>query len=220
MPASARATGSSGSGRTRSGSLELLLAAAKLGAIFCPANWRQTADELAFVIDDLEPRIVVWQERGDRRRRARGPRVAASADTIWIQPRRPTSRTVTRRSSPAARRTTPMSTVDPAARCCSSTPRRSGAGRTGRCSRHTALHRAGARLRALHGRRRPSDVYLNCGPLFHLGTFMNTLATFVAGGTNVFTPPRRRRGAVPRHRRRAVHRRVPRRADRSSRSSR
>ena len=30
-------------------------------------------------------------------------------------------------------------------------------------------------------------MYLNCGPLFHLGTFMTTLATFVAGGTNVFT---------------------------------
>src|SRR5207249_3540611 len=28
---------------------------------------------------------------------------------------------------------------------------------------------------------------LNSGPLFHIGTFMNTLATFVHGGTNVFT---------------------------------
>ena len=32
------------------------------------------------------------------------------------------------------------------------------------------------------------DVYLNCGPLFHLATLMTTVATFVAGGTNVFTP--------------------------------
>ena len=31
-------------------------------------------------------------------------------------------------------------------------------------------------------------VYLNCGPLFHVATFMTTLATFLAGGTNVFTP--------------------------------
>ncbi len=30
------------------------------------------------------------------------------------------------------------------------------------------------------------DVYLNSGPLFHLGTLMHTLATFVFGGTNVF----------------------------------
>ena len=33
---------------------ELLLACARLGAVFCPANWRQQPDELAFVIDDLE----------------------------------------------------------------------------------------------------------------------------------------------------------------------
>jgi acyl-CoA synthetase (AMP-forming)/AMP-acid ligase II len=31
-------------------------------------------------------------------------------------------------------------------------------------------------------------VYLNCGPLFHVATFMTTLATFLSGGTNVFTP--------------------------------
>jgi acyl-CoA synthetase (AMP-forming)/AMP-acid ligase II len=30
------------------------------------------------------------------------------------------------------------------------------------------------------------DAYLNSGPLFHLGTLMHTLATFVFGGTNVF----------------------------------
>ena len=30
-------------------------------------------------------------------------------------------------------------------------------------------------------------VYLNSGPLFHVATFMTTLATFHFGGTNVFT---------------------------------
>ena len=30
--------------------------------MFCPANWRQQPDELAFVIDDLAPAVVVWQE--------------------------------------------------------------------------------------------------------------------------------------------------------------
>src|SRR6266404_5426658 len=34
--------------------LEALLAAAKLGGMFCAANWRQSAAELAFVIDDLD----------------------------------------------------------------------------------------------------------------------------------------------------------------------
>ena len=31
-------------------------------------------------------------------------------------------------------------------------------------------------------------VYLNCGPMFHIATLMTTLATFLFGGTNVFTP--------------------------------
>jgi long-chain acyl-CoA synthetase len=31
-------------------------------------------------------------------------------------------------------------------------------------------------------------VYLNCGPLFHIATFMTTMATLHFGGTNVFTP--------------------------------
>ena len=30
--------------------------------------------------------------------------------------------------------------------------------------------------------------YLNCGPLFHVATFMTTLATLIMGGTNLFTP--------------------------------
>ena len=34
--------------------LEGLLAAAKVGGVFCPVNWRQTAQELEFVIDGRE----------------------------------------------------------------------------------------------------------------------------------------------------------------------
>ena len=64
--------------------LELLLAAAKLGAMCCPANWRQTADELAFVLDDLDPRVVVWQEEeiGDA---VRGGRAQSGAKARWVR---------------------------------------------------------------------------------------------------------------------------------------
>ena len=34
--------------------LELLVAAAKLGAILCPVNWRSSSAELEFVLGDLE----------------------------------------------------------------------------------------------------------------------------------------------------------------------
>src|SRR5258705_8729198 len=42
--------------------LECLVAAAKLGAVFCPANWRQSPDEFAFVIDDTRAKVVIWQD--------------------------------------------------------------------------------------------------------------------------------------------------------------
>ena len=43
-----------------------------------------------------------------------------------------------------------------------------------------------------------SYVFLNSGPLFHIGTFMPNLSTFVTGGTNVFVRALGRRRAVPR----------------------
>ncbi|OUC91465.1 AMP-binding protein [Streptosporangium minutum] len=49
-------------GRNGHAVLELLLASSRLGAIFCPANWRQSTDELSFVVDDLTPKVVVWEQ--------------------------------------------------------------------------------------------------------------------------------------------------------------
>src|SRR3954471_4401891 len=64
--------------------LEGLLAAAKLGAIFCPANWRQSPQELPFVIDDVDARVVIWQdaEIGDTVRKARH---LSASDAAWVQ---------------------------------------------------------------------------------------------------------------------------------------
>ncbi len=52
--------------------LEGLLAAAKIGAVFCPANWRQSAEEFSFVVTDADPAVVFWQEAeiGDALRKA------------------------------------------------------------------------------------------------------------------------------------------------------
>jgi acyl-CoA synthetase (AMP-forming)/AMP-acid ligase II len=42
--------------------LELLIACARIGAMVCPANWRQSAEELQFLVVDLDPQLVVSQE--------------------------------------------------------------------------------------------------------------------------------------------------------------
>ena len=64
--------------------LEGLLAASKIGAVFCPANWRQSADEFAFVLNDSDPSVVFWQEAemGDTLRQAR---TDTGSKALWLQ---------------------------------------------------------------------------------------------------------------------------------------
>jgi len=41
---------------------ELLVAAAKIGAMVCPGYWRWAAPEMAFAVRDFDPAVVVWQD--------------------------------------------------------------------------------------------------------------------------------------------------------------
>ncbi|MEV5751378.1 AMP-binding protein [Actinoallomurus sp. NPDC052308] len=158
--------------------LELLLAAARLGAILCPANWRQSADELTFVLDDLRPAIVVFEESeaaGQARERAAAPSRwiaageeyeayaaagAAEEPTVAVTP-----------DLPVLALYTAAFDGRPAAALLS----------------HSAL--IAHAMAMLHIRQMEDGfTYLDCGPLFHVGTMMFCLATFQLGGTNVFTP--------------------------------
>ncbi|MBM3673896.1 MAG: AMP-binding protein [Actinobacteria bacterium] len=162
--------------------LELLLAAAKLGAALCPANWRLSADELAFVIEDLEPAVTVWQEEevGDAVRTARD---ATGAPGRWIAHDAPDE------YEPFLAQGDPdddFGDRDPAESVLFVyTSAWSGQPAAAMLS-HTAVVTQGL----VFGRAAdigPESVYLNSGPLFHLATAMQTFATFVAAGANVFT---------------------------------
>src|SRR5437899_8858084 len=63
---------------------ELLVAVAKLGAMVCPVNWRQSPAEMAFVLEDFDPKVVVWQEAeiGESVRAARG---LADTKALWLR---------------------------------------------------------------------------------------------------------------------------------------
>jgi long-chain acyl-CoA synthetase len=163
--------------------LELLLACGRLGAMLCPVNWRQTASELDAVVEDLEPRVVVWQEEevGDVARHvvragARWIRhdgdaggegyeaLLAAAPTVGLDPDRATD--------PGA----PVLLVYTAA----------FAGRPNAAMlSHRALVAQALVMAPLMGYDRDT-AFLNSGPMFHLGTLMNTFAAFVVGGTNAF----------------------------------
>jgi acyl-CoA synthetase (AMP-forming)/AMP-acid ligase II len=168
--------------------LELLLACSKLGAMFCPANWRQTAEELAFVIDDLSPRVVVWQDEevGDPVREAR---TKVTTEAHWLrhdtddppQDADESYEAFLAAGSPEER----DRVVDPADGALIIYTAAFAGLPNGAVLSHTACISQGLVYGHFTGTS-GHDVYLNSGPLFHLGTFMHTLATFVFGGTNVF----------------------------------
>ncbi|MCT9933989.1 AMP-binding protein [Planotetraspora sp. A-T 1434] len=153
--------------------LELLLACSRLGAIFCPANWRQAADELGFVLDDLAPSVVVYE-----------PGVTPENAASWIRSGDEYESLLSRDESPLppaderADDTLPVLALYTAA----------FDGRPGAALlSDAALIAHSASL--LHVRQmEPDFAFLNNGPLFHVGTMMFTLATLLVGGKNVFIP--------------------------------
>ncbi len=166
--------------------LEALLAAAKLGAVFCPANWRQSPDEFAFVIDDTRAKVVIWQDEeiGETVRAARAL-ASSGADGRWLQHDAEGSDSYEAflAAGPAD---DPNLVVDPA----SAVLQLYTAAFTGRPNGALLSHWAVLVQDLVMGNLQRVDseyVYLNSGPLFHVATFMTTLATFHFAGTNVFT---------------------------------
>jgi acyl-CoA synthetase (AMP-forming)/AMP-acid ligase II len=178
---------------------ELLLACCSLGAMFCPANWRQQPDELAFVIEDLAPRVVIWQ-REEIGVAVEAARALAPPCATWIAHddgeyeawlgRVPADAAGPENDLPDD---APLLLIYTAA----------FDGRPNAAMLPSRALIAQGLLMAPWSGIDDSYVFLNSGPLFHIGTFMPNLSTFVTGGTNVFV--RRSDGevlcdAIARHR--------------------
>jgi len=168
--------------------LEGLLAAAKLGGSFCPANWRSSAEEFAFVVADLQPKAVLWQEAeiGEVIADARGQ---VESDALWLQHDAVEGAGDGSYEAflAAASPDDPGVEVDPASPVLLMyTAAFAGTPNAAQLS-HTAVTVQNLIMGMLQ-EISADYVYLNCGPLFHVATFMTTMATFQFGGTNVFTP--------------------------------
>lgn len=162
--------------------LELLLACARLGAVFCPVNWRQSAAELAFVIDDVAPRVVVWQEVEIGPVVAEARHLSSMESAHWIQHdgEGEYDRYLT------GQEPMPESlSVDPWAAVLLLYTAAFDGTPNGALLTHAGIIAQNLVFMMVQ-RVTCDDVYLNSGPLFHIGTFWNTLVTFHAGGTNVF----------------------------------
>jgi long-chain acyl-CoA synthetase len=165
--------------------LEGLLAAAKIGAVFCPVNWRQSAAELAFVLGDAEPAVVFWQqaEIGDVVVQARAE---AAGKALWLQ-HDATGEDGYEAFLAGGSPEDPGVEADEGRAVLMMYTAAFTGSPNGALLSHRALVTQGAYVAAVMGVD-AGYTYLNCGPLFHVATFMTTLATLVSGGTNVFTP--------------------------------
>jgi acyl-CoA synthetase (AMP-forming)/AMP-acid ligase II len=165
--------------------LEGLLAVAKIGAVFCPANWRQSAAEFSFVVGDCDPAVVFFQEAeiGDV---INAVRAKTGSTARWIQHDGEGEDSYEAFLAAGAEHDPAADDDERAAVLMMYTAAFTGTPNGALLSNRSLVIQGSfiARIQGVGA----DYVYLNCGPLFHVATFMTTLATFLAGGTNVFTP--------------------------------
>ena len=167
--------------------LECLAAAAKIGAVCGIVNWRQSADEMAFVIGDAGAAVTIWQdaEVGDTvraaRERAGSPGRWLRHDTAADDPDSYEAFLAT--GSPDD----PGLEIDPATAVLMLYTAAFTGTPNGALLSQQAIVTQSLMMANLQ-RVDAGYVYLNCGPMFHIATLMTTLATYLFGGVNVFTP--------------------------------
>ncbi|MDT3441920.1 AMP-binding protein [Pseudofrankia sp. BMG5.37] len=164
---------------------ELLAAAAKIGAMVCPGYWRWSVDETAFAIEDFSPTVVVWQEAeiGETVRAARA-QVGDRHKALWLQHDADGPDTYEAFLAGGA-------DLDPETEVSPDTPllviyTAAVSGRQcGSLLSHTNLIGMGMTT-AWAGDIGAETVFLNSGPMFHIGNFQYFgISTFLFGGTNV-----------------------------------
>ncbi len=163
--------------------LEGILACARLGAIFCPLNWRQTIAELEFVLEDIEPTLVLWQQQeiGDGLQALH--KKFSGQTQRWQQHDGDDSPYET--DLQAAYPKPPATAIDPAAPVLMLYTAAFDGKPNGALLSHIAVMAQSTTFGAV----RNIDAqacYLNVGPLFHVATLLETMATFQAGACNVF----------------------------------
>lgn len=164
--------------------LELMIACARLGAMICAANWRQSADEFAFIIDDFTPTVVFWQneEIGDR---VDGARTLVTTSPHWI--RHDTDATGGYEAMLSAKSIEPVHCVaEPEdALLVIYTAAMAGRPNGSMLSQHNLIT-MGSVTGPITGVNAQS-VFINSGPLFHIGNFQfDSMAVFLCGGTNIY----------------------------------
>jgi acyl-CoA synthetase (AMP-forming)/AMP-acid ligase II len=164
--------------------LEALFAASRIGAVVCAANWRLSAAELAFIVDDCAPRVILWQDQeiGDTVRAVRGQ--GAGGDALWIQHDAAGEdgyEARLRRNHSGAGEGRPGRNQDAVLMLYTAA---FDGQPNGALLSDRALLAQSMTLR-LQEHLDAGTVYLNSGPMFHIGSLRRTIAVAHAGGRNV-----------------------------------
>lgn len=163
--------------------LDLFGAAARLGAIVVPVNWRLSAEEVAYVLQDTAPRVLIAAPELHAlvpealRQDMAAYTTAASADRSW--------RTLDELYLDA--QATPPAAIDDDAGLVIIHTAAVGGRPRGALLSHRGLLAAAAKSKQAWNLT-PSDVQLGVLPLFHLAGLGFTLALQVAGGSTVVLP--------------------------------
>jgi acyl-CoA synthetase (AMP-forming)/AMP-acid ligase II len=163
--------------------LELLIACSKIGAILCPANWRLSPPELAFVIDDCNPRLIIAQDR-EVGTAIGAARSLCALKCRWIYHDRDGHESYESFVACDTDKDTDIPISDELPLLMIYTAafggRPNGAMLSSRALISTALSNNFVE-RLSH-----EDIFLVSGPLFHIGCWRYVLGIFLLGGTNVF----------------------------------
>ncbi|MDB5420724.1 MAG: acyl-CoA synthetase [Brevundimonas sp.] len=163
---------------------ESLLAAAKMGCFFVPANWRMSVREVQEILADLDPKVVFWQE-AETGETHRTSRLGWSEGRLWVQHDGLGSEHDCFDDLLAS-----GEDIDDEAPIDANLPllgiyTAAFSGRPGAAMlSHTALMLQAflsARGQAIDETTR----YLLSGPMFHIGILMGGFATFAMGGCNI-----------------------------------
>jgi long-chain acyl-CoA synthetase len=165
--------------------MEALLAAAKIGAVLCPANWRMTAPEIVRTLADFTPTVVFWQESevGDI---VRAARAESDVSTHWLQHdgEGPESYEGLIKAAPDTDEDAEVNADLPWLAIY--TAAFDGQPNAALLSHTTLLLQS---MLSMQGQQvDENSAYLVSGPMFHVGVLMGTLAAFMAGGRCVFVP--------------------------------
>jgi long-chain acyl-CoA synthetase len=164
--------------------MEVMLAAAKCGAVVCPANWRGSSSELEFVLADVGPAVIFWQ--GFPEREPFGEvRARDTSGALWIQYDGTDAASYEHRlaSEPDEDRQLDIDPARPLLQIYTA----AFAGRPNGALLSQLQIIICSLMQAIDLSIDQRYVYLSCGPMFHLATLQKLFAAFQMGGTNVVT---------------------------------